>query len=58
MNTSAAKPKPDTIIMRTDDRLQFYLIFSKSMRECNVYLCFDFCLKVTLRVLFQLLQGG
>ena len=44
MNTSAAKPKPDTITIRTEGRLQFHLIFSKSACACNVYLCFDFCL--------------
>ena len=44
---------PDTSTSRTECGLQLYLNFSKSARACNVSLCFDFYLNVTLRVPFS-----
>ena len=42
------------VILEPECALQLYLNFSKSARTCNVSLCFDFYLNVTLRVFFEL----
>ena len=44
---------PDTSTNRIECRLQLRMNFSKSARACNVRLCFDFHLYVTLRVLLS-----